>query len=678
MDQYQVSKGRLDSWKAIAAYLGRDVRTTIRWEKHRGLPIHRIPGGHRNSVYAFQDEIDAWLRNKAPEDLEQQSLESAEPSGQASLPNQNGSETAASSTHVGVLNRSILFWSGIAAMSILLLASGAYSLRSLTRTRQFRPTDLVQLTSTETIKVGLVANHDHIYFSQIQDGKYVLAEMPFNGGPIRTIPTSLPNPIPEAISPDGKHLLVASMRGAEQEHELWMVNLDGTSSKRISNTLCRSAAWSPDGKSIAFSRGQSIFLTSINGTNVQELQRFAYIPRDLSWTKNGQQLQFVLEDPGNSQTSLWLMSLDGHDKSKISALTSLSQMTSDCCKEIQDISDVDSNGDFLLWDRHSIWFLKWIWRPWGRRIDPLKIGTELPGTSGAVFDSKSRKLVFLAAVNNQSELIRFNSKDGDYKPFLPGQSVRDIAFSHDEKKICYLSAEQDALWISNPDGSGREHVNLPQYQFELPRWSPDGSSIALMAKIPDRSWRILIVTLSTGKVKEASKGDDPQGAPTWSPDGKWISYGNVECEATRTCAIHRLSVATGEEQMILGSEGLSTARWSPNGRFIAALNVERRLVMLYDLEKEHWYKLADDVSGNDLGWASDSRYLYASLPLSTPPGILRIDISNGKVNRAADLAPMELLPGRIDTWFTLAPDNSLILNRWLFTSEIFSQQYTLE
>lgn len=53
---------RLDSWKAIADYLGRDVRTAIRWEKERGLPVHRLPGGKRGGVYALGGEIDAWLR----------------------------------------------------------------------------------------------------------------------------------------------------------------------------------------------------------------------------------------------------------------------------------------------------------------------------------------------------------------------------------------------------------------------------------------------------------------------------------------------------------------------------------------------------------------------------------------------------------------------------------------
>jgi hypothetical protein len=52
---------RLTSWKEIAAHLGRDVRTVLRWHKHRGLPVHRIPGGKGHNVFAYSDELDAWL-----------------------------------------------------------------------------------------------------------------------------------------------------------------------------------------------------------------------------------------------------------------------------------------------------------------------------------------------------------------------------------------------------------------------------------------------------------------------------------------------------------------------------------------------------------------------------------------------------------------------------------------
>ena len=51
--------GRLDSWKEIAAYLRREVRTVQRWEKSSGLPVHRLQIGKQGPVYAYKTELDA-------------------------------------------------------------------------------------------------------------------------------------------------------------------------------------------------------------------------------------------------------------------------------------------------------------------------------------------------------------------------------------------------------------------------------------------------------------------------------------------------------------------------------------------------------------------------------------------------------------------------------------------
>ncbi len=52
---------RLDGWKAIANFLGRERSTAIRWANERGLPVHRVPGGRTGTVYALRSELDAWL-----------------------------------------------------------------------------------------------------------------------------------------------------------------------------------------------------------------------------------------------------------------------------------------------------------------------------------------------------------------------------------------------------------------------------------------------------------------------------------------------------------------------------------------------------------------------------------------------------------------------------------------
>lgn len=53
----------LNSWKEIASYLGRGVRTVQRYEQDCALPIRRLPGKPRSSVLALRQELDQWVRN---------------------------------------------------------------------------------------------------------------------------------------------------------------------------------------------------------------------------------------------------------------------------------------------------------------------------------------------------------------------------------------------------------------------------------------------------------------------------------------------------------------------------------------------------------------------------------------------------------------------------------------
>lgn len=68
MTHPKTADDRLDSWKEIAAYLDRDVRTVQRWETREGLPVHRLEHRKRGTVYAFRSEIESWRgqRSTAP------------------------------------------------------------------------------------------------------------------------------------------------------------------------------------------------------------------------------------------------------------------------------------------------------------------------------------------------------------------------------------------------------------------------------------------------------------------------------------------------------------------------------------------------------------------------------------------------------------------------------------
>jgi len=57
---------RLSSWKDIALFLGRTVRTVQRWEKNDGLPVRRGGPGQRGAVVASKREINEWWERRGP------------------------------------------------------------------------------------------------------------------------------------------------------------------------------------------------------------------------------------------------------------------------------------------------------------------------------------------------------------------------------------------------------------------------------------------------------------------------------------------------------------------------------------------------------------------------------------------------------------------------------------
>ena len=122
----------LVSWKEIASFLDRAERTVKRWERDRGLPVHRVPGGERGGVYAYPSELADWLRGKSSE-LEADDLATSdqETAGNAATGAASGdkfdsqpSETAERSDRLGKARRARLALIGMAAV---LAGAGIYA-----------------------------------------------------------------------------------------------------------------------------------------------------------------------------------------------------------------------------------------------------------------------------------------------------------------------------------------------------------------------------------------------------------------------------------------------------------------------------------------------------------------------------------------------------------------------
>lgn len=69
MDEKSASDARqlLNGWKQIAVFFQKDERTVRRWARSLELPVHRVAGAKRATIYAYSDELEQWLKNHRSE-----------------------------------------------------------------------------------------------------------------------------------------------------------------------------------------------------------------------------------------------------------------------------------------------------------------------------------------------------------------------------------------------------------------------------------------------------------------------------------------------------------------------------------------------------------------------------------------------------------------------------------
>jgi hypothetical protein len=87
----------LSSWKDIARYMGKGVRTVQRWERHLGLPVRRPNGvSHKSAVLLDRSDLDAWLatRFSARGSVRDLAVKGTEPSDSARTTLREGIRTA--------------------------------------------------------------------------------------------------------------------------------------------------------------------------------------------------------------------------------------------------------------------------------------------------------------------------------------------------------------------------------------------------------------------------------------------------------------------------------------------------------------------------------------------------------------------------------------------------------
>jgi Tol biopolymer transport system component len=492
-----------------------------------------------------------------------------------------------------------------------------------------------------------------------------VAEMSIAGGEPRKL-SIMPSAdmVPVDLSPDGSELLVVDGRGAPPRGPLWSLPVLGGSPRRLGDAEAETAAWSLDGKLLAYSNLGDLFVANADGSAGHKLLAVKGDIKNITWSRDGRQLRFDSTESAGTigQQLAWEVAVNGGEPHRL--LAGWHDPPDECCGKWT------ADGKYFVFQSNrQIWalaqaggFLRSDPKPIPVTASPLSLSSPLP--------SKDGKKLFMIGQTYRGELVRYDAKASQFSPFLGGISAEYVAFSRDGQWVTYVSYREGSLWRSKVDGSERLQLTYPPMYPVLPRWAPDGKNIIFFefAESAAKPARIYEVSAEGGSPRTLMPTDPRQQLdPNWSPDGSKIIFSNESNDPTS--AIHILDVASGHVSDLPDSQGLYSPRWSPDGRYVSAFSADSKRLLLFDFQSSKWSELASG-SLSWLNWSHDGQYVYV-LDYRGKNAVVRIRVSDHKTEAVADLKNFAAT-GRYGACLSLTPDDAPLLLRDTGTQDVFS------
>jgi Tol biopolymer transport system component/DNA-binding winged helix-turn-helix (wHTH) protein len=562
---------------------------------------------------------------------------------------------------------------GAVALLLILAALVAYR---LVPSPPPRVLGFTQITHDGLFKLGILSDGERLYFPEMQGDHFVVSQVSVRGGETSTLSTPFANVMVGGITPDGSALVVVSFQGTGKGGETWSLPLPSGPPRRIGDLRGDSVAWSPDGSQMVFSQGPDIYVAKSDFSEPRKLVTADNSVYGLRFSPDGGRLRFAVidprVDPRNASSAIWEIARNGNGLRPL--LPGWNSDPGECC------GNWTPDGKYFLFQssrggRNSIWVLDEKSTSLSGTAKPVQL-TNGPLDFASPLVSKDGKRIFAIGSQPRCELVRYDGKSG-FAPYLDGGSVSDLAFSADWKWVAYVSVPEGQLWRSRIDGSERLQLTSEGMQAGLPKWSPDGKQIVFVGKNTKTDWLAYLISSDGTGLRELIPGASAGYDPGWSSDAKSIVLTlNGEGDPSpqphpegRGIAIYDLE--TRKISPLPGARLLFSPRWSPDGRYIAAITNDSLKLMLFDRVSQQWQELVSLPIGYP-SWSHDGHYLYFDTTLTDDAAFFRVRVSDHKLERLFSLKGVRRYWGQFGPWTGLAPDDSPLLARDTSSQEIYA------
>ncbi len=552
------SDDRLGSWKAISAYMKRDVSTVQRWEKHESMPVHRHLHAKRGSVFAYRAELDAWWASRAS------LLDVRHAAIRSSMHWLRARRSKAAVTATILL--------GAVAVAAWLAASAGrgdgnpLAAAEFSTLTEFEGIEQAAAISPDGRLAAFLSDRDgswDVWITQIGTGEFRNLTLGQAGSLLNQEVRSL------GFSPDGALVtfwVKSQDPGPAGAISVWAIPVMGGEMRRF---LLGAAEldWASDGMRIVYhppAPGDPIFVSA----SPREAGRQIYVsPPGIhnhfpAWSPDDAYIYFVRGVPPD-KTDVWRIAADGSDPqrmtfhdSRVSHPVFLDRRTLLYLATAQ-----DGSGPWV----HVLDFGR-------RKSRRLALGVERYTSLAASADG--RRIVATLA-RPKSSLWRAPLTQGvidatmAHRIAMPTTSGRSPRFGPGFVLYVFAKGRQDALWKLAEDGA-TELWSVPKARIVGgPAISPNGRWVAMTMEQGERS-TLTVMTSEGMNTRVLAESLDVLGSPAWSPDGRSITVGALRNGIPRLVSVP----LDGRSPVPIVEDYSTDPSWLPDGRLLVYTGAE--------------------------------------------------------------------------------------------------------